>query len=50
MLTASLWVSAVRSDNTLVLLWGVGEVHAEVAHIAQLWVVEDEDPTTTDAL
>ena len=49
MLTASLWVSA-WSDNTLVLLWGVGEVHAEVAHIAQLWVVDSEDPPATDGL
>ena len=49
MLTASLWVSAWCAD-TLVLLRGGGQVHAEVAHVAELRVVEEDEPPIADCL
>ena len=51
-LTACLWVFARRLSHadTLVLFCVVLEVLAKIPNIAELRVVEEDDPSTTDSL
>ena len=49
-LTAHPWIFTKWGDNTLVLCSRVVKVCSKIANIAELWIIEKEEPSTTDSL